>query len=84
MRNRHIQSQAKFLPSGPHHQALRRRCPMSTRPGGGQGGGRAEAEVPTATKEDLELVRTVCQIVARQFYQDQHAILIDVLSTHLV
>lgn len=58
---------------------------MSVRPGsGGQNGSRREAEVPTASKEDLDSVRTVFQIVARQFYQDQHAILIDVLSKHLV
>ena len=43
-----------------------------------------ESEVAKATKEDLELVRTVSQIVVRQFYQDQHAILIDVLTKHLV
>jgi hypothetical protein len=57
---------------------------MSVRPGGGQNGRVQETEVPTATKDDLDLVRTVFQIVARQFYQDQHAILIDVLSKHLV
>lgn len=59
---------------------------MSVRPAGagGQGGGRNETDVPAATKDDLELLRTVFQIVTRQFYQDQHAILIDVLSKHLV
>lgn len=57
---------------------------MSVRPGAGQNGRGQETEVPTATKDDLELVRTVFQIVVRQFYQDQHVILIDILSKHLV
>ena len=57
---------------------------MSSRTAAGQGSVRVESEVAKATKEDLELVRTVSQIVVRQFYQDQHAILIDVLTKHLV
>jgi hypothetical protein len=53
-------------------------------PGALQRSARDENEVPAATKEDLDLVRTVCQIVIRQFYQDQHAILVDVLSKYTV
>jgi transcription initiation factor TFIIE subunit alpha len=49
-----------------------------------QSGSRSEQERPTATEEDLRLVRTVCQMVTRQFYSDQHVITIDILSKYSV
>lgn len=47
-------------------------------------GSRPEHERPTASEEDLRLVRTVCQMVTRQFYSDQHVITIDILSKYSV
>lgn len=43
-----------------------------------------DASLPEATQADLDLVRNLCQIVVRQFYGDQHAIVMDLLSRYLL
>lgn len=45
---------------------------------------RKDKRLPDATDDDLAVVRNLCQIVARLFYADQHAIVIDILSRHTV
>lgn len=57
---------------------------MSLQQSTGQARTRTEADLPAASDQDLDLVRTVCQMVTRQFYSDQHVILVDILSNHLV
>lgn len=67
---------------GPGQRATK--VSMSLQQGTGQARARTEADLPAASDEDLNLVRTVCQMVTRQFYSDQHVILVDILSNHLV
>lgn len=55
--------------------------------GGGAGRSAAQArdnDLTDASEDDLRLVRTVCQMVARQFYSDQHVIVVDLLSKYQV
>lgn len=57
----------------------------SSRNGGfGGGGGEEEGDRRDATKADMDSMRILFQIVTRQFYDDAHVILVDILSKHQV